>query len=100
MPALGFSLFLVAVGAILAFAVDFAVTGVSIATIGVILMAVGFVGMMLSLLFWTSFAPFGTDARFGSTRRDVTVSRESSATLPDRDVTVERRDTTVRHDMP
>lgn len=58
MPALGFSLFLVAVGAILAFAVNVAVTGIELATVGIILMAVGLVGMVLSLLFWTSFAPF------------------------------------------
>jgi hypothetical protein len=58
MPALGFSLFLLAIGAILAFAVRVSVSGVDIATIGIILMVVGAVGMVLSLLFWTSFAPF------------------------------------------
>lgn len=58
MPALGLSLFLIALGAILAFAVRVAVTGISIGAVGVILMIVGLVGMVLSLLFWTSFAPF------------------------------------------
>lgn len=63
MPALGLSMFLIAVGAILAFAVNTTVTGVDIATVGVILMAVGFVGLLLSLLFWTSFSPMGSARR-------------------------------------
>ena len=58
MPALGLSLFLVALGAILAFAVNVSVTGLNISVVGVILMVVGLIGMVLSLLFWTSFAPF------------------------------------------
>ena len=32
--------------------------GIDIATIGVILMAVGALGILMSLLFWSSFAPF------------------------------------------
>ena len=60
MPALGFSLFLIAVGAILAFALQVSVAGVDIAVIGGILMAVGVLGLLMSMLFWTSFAPFGS----------------------------------------
>jgi hypothetical protein len=63
MPALGLSLFLIAVGAILAFAITTAVEGVDIAAVGYILMAIGFVGLLLSLLFWTSFAPLGSGRR-------------------------------------
>lgn len=59
MPALGISLILIAVGAILAFAVTTAVEGVAIATIGVILMGVGFLGLLIALLFLMSFSPFG-----------------------------------------
>ena len=59
MPALGISLILVAVGAILAFAVSATVTGVAIPTIGVILMIVGAIGLVMSLLFLMSFSPFG-----------------------------------------
>ena len=58
--ALGVSLFLIAVGAILAFAVRTAVEGIDIVVVGAILMVVGAVGLLLSLLFWASFAPFGT----------------------------------------
>ena len=62
----GFSLFLVAVGAILAWAVSATVAGVDIKIVGVILMVVGAAGLVLSLLFWSSFAPFAR-------RRTITV---------------------------
>ncbi len=52
------SLLLMAVGAILAWAVNATVTGVDIKIVGVILMVVGLIGVVLSLLFWASFAPF------------------------------------------
>ncbi len=55
---IGASLFLIAVGAILAFAVEFTVSGIEIQTIGVILLVVGIIGLVLSMLFWSSFAPF------------------------------------------
>jgi hypothetical protein len=74
MPALGLSLFLIAVGAILAFAVNVSVSGVSIYAVGIILMIVGAVGLLLSLLFWTSFAPFGRhDTTVDDGHRDVHV---------------------------
>ena len=46
----GASLFLIALGAILTFAVNARVSGLEISTIGLILMAVGAVGLALSLL--------------------------------------------------
>jgi len=52
---LGVSLILIAAGAILTFAVNATVSGVDINTIGWILMAVGAVGALLSLMFWSSF---------------------------------------------
>jgi hypothetical protein len=54
----GISLFLLAVGAVLAFAVNYQVNGVDIAAVGWILMAVGCLGIMMYLLFLASFAPF------------------------------------------
>jgi hypothetical protein len=48
-----------AAGAILAFAVDYQVSGVEIQTIGLILVVVGIVGLVFSMLFLASFAPFG-----------------------------------------
>jgi len=59
MPALGLSLLLIAVGAILAFAVNVAVSGIDLYAVGIILLIVGIVGALMSMLFWTSFAPFG-----------------------------------------
>jgi hypothetical protein len=53
-------LILIAVGAILAIAVDYEAAGVDIQTIGVILIVVGAIGLAMSLLFLASFAPFGS----------------------------------------
>lgn len=55
---IGFSIFLFAIGAILRWAVSYQVEGVSLPTVGTILMVVGAVGLLLSLLFWSSVAPF------------------------------------------
>jgi len=48
---IGSSLFLIAVGAILTFAVDANVSGIEISTVGLILMIVGIIGLVLSLFF-------------------------------------------------
>jgi len=53
---LGVGLILSAVGAVLAFAVNATVSGVDIHTIGWILLIVGIVGILLSLIFWSSWA--------------------------------------------
>jgi hypothetical protein len=53
---LGVGLFLVALGAVLAFAVSADVSGLNIHTIGWILMAVGAAGILLSMLFWSTWA--------------------------------------------
>lgn len=57
---IGASIFLIAVGAILAFAVNVTTEGVDLNMVGVILMIVGGVGLLLSLLFWSSWGGFGT----------------------------------------
>jgi hypothetical protein len=48
---IGTSLFLIAVGAILYFAVDASISGLEITTIGLILMIVGVIGLLISLYF-------------------------------------------------
>jgi uncharacterized membrane protein len=53
---LGTSLFLIAVGAILRFAVTVTTHGFNIHTVGVILMVVGVVGLVISLLWMTLWA--------------------------------------------
>lgn len=68
MPALGISLVLIAAGAILAYAVSTTVSGIEVQTIGLILMGVGFLGLLMSLLFMMSFSPFG---RHGNTTTHI-----------------------------
>jgi len=48
---IGISVFLIAVGAILTFAVHVAVQGIDLGTVGVILMIAGGIGLLWSLLF-------------------------------------------------
>ena len=50
---IGTSIFLIAVGAILKFAVNADVSGLEISTIGLILMIVGIVGLLISLFLTT-----------------------------------------------
>ncbi|TAJ21417.1 MAG: hypothetical protein EPO65_01590 [Dehalococcoidia bacterium] len=56
--ALGASLFMIAVGAILTFAINASIRGMDLTAIGVIFMVVGFLGVAMSMLFLASFAPF------------------------------------------
>ena len=53
---LGVSIFLIAIGAILAFAVNADPEGFSVDTVGWILMGVGLAGALLSMIFWSSWA--------------------------------------------
>lgn len=61
---IGVSLILIAAGAILTWAVTATVSGLSIHVVGVILMIVGIVGLLLSLMFWSSWGgPAGVRRR-------------------------------------
>jgi hypothetical protein len=51
---IGTSIFLIALGAILKFAVTATVAGIDIQTAGVILMVVGVIGLIVSFLFLTA----------------------------------------------
>ena len=53
----GLSIFFVAVGAVLTWAVDASVQGIDLRAVGVILMVVGGLGLMVSLLYWSNGAP-------------------------------------------
>ena len=55
---IGVSLLLIAVGAILVWAVNVSVSGVELTTIGWILLVVGAIGALLSLIFWSSWGGF------------------------------------------
>jgi len=67
---IGVSLFLIAVGAILAWAVEVTASGVDINMVGMILMAVGGIGLLLSLLFWSSCSPYRRDQQQTTVVRD------------------------------
>jgi hypothetical protein len=56
---IGVSLILIAAGAILAFAVHVSTSGFNVNTVGYILLAVGAVGVLLSLMFWSSWGGVG-----------------------------------------
>ena len=65
---LGAGIFLIAVGAVLAFAVHSTSGVVDVHTVGWILMLVGLLGVFLSLIFWQSWAGPG----YWTTRRRTT----------------------------
>ena len=69
MPAMTFgsSLVLIAVGAILRYAVTATVSGIDLQVVGLVLMIVGVVGLVLSLLWFGAWA---------GRRREVPVERE------------------------
>jgi hypothetical protein len=67
---LGASLFLIAIGAILVWGVTGEVAGADVDAIGVILMIVGGIGIVLSMLFWSSW---GGPGYFGGRRRETYV---------------------------
>jgi uncharacterized protein DUF6458 len=75
---IGTSIFLIAVGAILRFAVTATVSGIELQTVGTILMVVGVIGLLISLLYLTLWAD----------RRTAPVARDPVA--PDRDVVRDR----------
>ena len=61
------SILLVAVGAVLTWAVTAEAQGININAVGVILMIVGGIGLLVSLAFWSSWGGFGArdDGRGG-----------------------------------
>ena len=56
---IGVGIFLMVLGAILAFAVETDVPGVNVNALGVILLLIGLVVALYSLLFWSSLTPWG-----------------------------------------
>jgi Na+/proline symporter len=55
---IGFSIFLFVIGAILTFAVDLSSSGFDLHTVGIILMVAGLLGLVVSVLWWSSFSPW------------------------------------------
>jgi hypothetical protein len=86
------SIFLIAIGAILAFAVDATTSGVNIHTVGWILMAAGLVGLVLSMILWDSWAGGG----YWGGRRRRTVAYDAP---PPAAPVAPRRRTVVQEDV-
>lgn len=74
---IGISIFIGTVGAILRYALTAKANqhGFNVHTGGVILMIAGGVGLALSMLFWSSFAPFGRRDQ-SSSRTEETISQD------------------------
>ena len=68
---IGVSIFLLAVGAILTFALDVNVSGIDLDTVGVILMIVGIIGLLASMMFWNSWGGFNRSDRVVVRDREV-----------------------------
>jgi hypothetical protein len=71
----GVSIVLIAVGAVLAWAVSASTSGVNVHTVGYILLVVGIVGLLLSMVFWSSWAGPG----YFSRRRTMVEGRPAAA---------------------
>jgi hypothetical protein len=71
------SIFLIAIGAILAWAVNAEVSGIDIQVAGIILLVVGVIGLITSLVFWSSWGGFGNrDAAATGGQNTTIVERE------------------------
>jgi predicted membrane channel-forming protein YqfA (hemolysin III family) len=68
---IGVSIFLLAVGAILTFALNAEVSGLDLDTVGIILMAVGILGLVMSAMFWNSWGGFNRTERTVVRDREV-----------------------------
>jgi uncharacterized membrane protein YidH (DUF202 family) len=67
---IGVGIFLMVLGAILAFAVETDVPGINVNSLGVILLLIGLVAVVYSLLFWSNVTPWGR-RRIAARRRVV-----------------------------
>lgn len=65
---IGISVFLLAVGAILTFALETTVSGIDIDTVGIILMVVGAIGLLAAMMFASSMSPWGREREVVETR--------------------------------
>jgi len=75
------SLLLIAVGAVLAFAVSYEVAGINIKTIGAILIVVGGIGLAFAMATLAGYAPWGAN-RAGGAQPAANVTPPTSTTPP------------------
>jgi membrane protein implicated in regulation of membrane protease activity len=78
---IGVGIFLMVLGAILAFAVQTDVPGINVNSLGIILLLIGLVAVLYSLVFWSSLTPWGRRriiarrSLVGGTRAEVVEER-------------------------
>ena len=70
------SVLLIAVGAVLAWAVTAEVSGIDVQVAGIILVIVGVIGLIASLIFWSSWGGFGN--RNGSAASTTVIERDTT----------------------
>lgn len=70
------SILLIAVGAILAWAVSAEVSGIDVQVAGIILLIVGVIGLIASLVFWSSWGGFGGQRDGGGAAAHTTVVKD------------------------
>jgi hypothetical protein len=83
---IGLSIFMMVLGAILAFAVKANTPGINVNTLGIILLLVGLVGLLYSLLFWSSFSPWSRRRTVG--RRRTVIEERPVDVIEERPVEV------------
>jgi hypothetical protein len=104
------SLILIAFGAILTWAVQTEPEGLDLTVVGVVLMLVGFTGLVLTLLLWSEWGPrtrsrrryVEDDATYRDypTRREVVVDEDREVVRPRRQVVEEDREVVHRSGPP
>ena len=88
---IGVGVFLMVLGANLAFAVEATTPGINVNALGIILLFTGLVAVLYSLLFWSDLSPWGR--RRSVARRRTVVEERPVAVVEERPVQVveERR---------
>jgi Domain of unknown function (DUF6458) len=96
---IGVGIFLMVLGAILAFAMEATTPGINVNTLGIILLLTGLVAVLYSLLFWSNLSPWGR--RRITTRRRTVVEERPVRVVEERPVrVVEERPFEVVEERP
>jgi len=83
------SILLIAVGAVLTWGVTAEAEGLDVNAIGVILLIVGLLGLVLSMIFWSSWGGFHRRATYvegGPVRRTTTAAPRRTTVIEEEDV--------------
>ncbi len=70
------SIVMIAVGAVLAFAVNAEVSGIDIQVAGIILLVIGAIGLVTSMIFWSTWGGFGNREAAAGGQNTTIVERD------------------------